>query len=792
MTSTNRNHTRISRCLLAILLLFLCATAIQAQSKQLLAWKSDLSYLKNLPDSNLEESSGMIEQIRTGLAFWLELHPGSTIQLPEAPPKPWSVQQIQSEISVLSTTVESLLKQDSVRPFELGVTEISVTSELSPLSPVADSIDSTEIERHHDTNVTRAFELLPGVSIDHKPSRNQSGIIIRGFDTRQIGFYLDNIPIYIPYDGYADMGRFLTGNVSEIQVAKGYSSPLQGPNGLGGAVNIVTRQPEKKLEGTLTMGTGSGDMLESGIQIGSRLDKFIFQGGMNWLQTDYYPLAANFVTSSLQPTYERTNSDQRDADFNGRLGFTPNSRDRYIFSFMGQRSEYGAPPYTGTEETPKFWRWPYWDREGYYVNIGKGMGRQSDAQLRLFYDNYSNRLDEFSDVTYSSLDVFTLNRDHSLGASGEYSTRLSRHTLSASFLYKDDTHSQNETDFTRNPSEKPSITHRDQILSFGAQDSIILADKLTATVGFSLDYMNGLKAQDFRESKSGKGSNTVYTYSVLPFECAGATSAGSFPGCISEWAFNPLASISYSIRNGGNLFFSFAQKSHLPTMKDRYDYKNDKATPNPLLQPEHTRNWSIGYAQSLPLKTMFQVDLFRSDVYDAIEKTYVPEPITGLCSKSSLAGYCEKSVNVGKELHQGVEFVLRSSAISHLILDLNYSYLSRSISGPEEMPQVFPTGTPKHKTVGTANLALPREIFLTATARYESGTIGNFTLNTDGTVRKIPVSNFATVDLGGIFPLYAGARLQIGVNNLLDRYYYYREGYPQSGRNWFFNMKYKF
>ncbi|MEJ2110162.1 MAG: TonB-dependent receptor [Acidobacteriota bacterium] len=262
--------------------------------------------------------------------------------------------------------------------------------------------------------------------------------------------------------------------------------------------------------------------------------------------------------------------------------------------------------------------------------------------------------------------------------------------------------------------------------------------------------------------------------------------------CINEWAFNPLASISYSIVKGGILFLSFAQKSHLPTMKDRYDYKNEKAVPNPLLEPEHTRNWSIGYSHMLPYKTMFQVDLFRSDVYDAIEKTFVPEPIDGLCPKADLDGFCEKSINVGDEVHQGVEFLIRSNAFSHLTLDLNYSYLSRSISGPEEMPPVYPTGTPKHKTVGTANIALPGNVFVTATARYEHGTIGNFTLNEDGTIQRLPGSNFATMDLGVILPFYGGARFQIGVDNLFDRYYYYREGYPRAGRNWFFNMKYRF
>ena len=34
--------------------------------------------------------------------------------------------------------------------------------------------------------------------------------------------------------------------------------------------------------------------------------------------------------------------------------------------------------------------------------------------------------------------------------------------------------------------------------------------------------------------------------------------------------------------------------------------------------------------------------------------------------------------------------------------------------------------------------------------------------------------------------------LQAGVKNLLDRNYYYTAGYPEEGRNWFFNLRYHF
>ena len=189
---------------------------------------------------------------------------------------------------------------------------------------------------------------------------------------------------------------------------------------------------------------------------------------------------------------------------------------------------------------------------------------------------------------------------------------------------------------------------------------------------------------------------------------------------------------------------------------------------------------------------MFQVDLFRSDVYDAIEIAYVPEPSEDFCRRSGRSVYCQQSINVHDAVNQGVELTVRSNPHSRLTIDLNYSYLSRSISPSDDVPQVYPTDTPKHKTVGTATIQLPHDFMLLATARYESGTIGDFYEDENEYLIPIPGSKFATADLGGTFRLFGGPKLQVGVKNIFDRYYFYREGYPMAGRSWYCNMKYQF
>jgi iron complex outermembrane receptor protein len=127
--------------------------------------------------------------------------------------------------------------------------------------PVANAIDQSKIIDNEALNVAKAADLLPGVSIQHiANNRNEAGLMVRGFSTRgQVPFYLDGVPVYVPYDGYVDFKRFQTSDISEVEVSRGYTSSLLGPNALGGSINLVTKTPIEKYEGDATIGAGSGD-----------------------------------------------------------------------------------------------------------------------------------------------------------------------------------------------------------------------------------------------------------------------------------------------------------------------------------------------------------------------------------------------------------------------------------------------------------------------------------------------------------------------------------------------------
>ena len=794
-----------------ILLAFLAGTsALQAQTKQLVTWVDDLRYLQNASSDEKMQNKAAVVQIRDGVELWLKLHPGSKVELASAPAQPWSAEEVAKQITALLKASEAVLKEDPAQPFDLGMTTVSVTVEASALSPVTDSISRTEIVNRQALTVGTALDYLPGLSLDRGANRNEAGIRLRGFTNKgQVPLYLDGIPIQVPYDGTIDFNRFLTSDIAEIQVAKGFSSPLLGPNGMGGSINLVTRQPEKKFESDALIGTGSGDSLLASLHLGSRLRHFYFQGSIDWLQQDFIPLSGKFPLQTApanniypdryQTTFDRNQSDSRDEKYSGRIAFTPKGQDQYVFSYINQKGEKGNPLYAGPNPSPsglRYWKWPFWNKNSYYFITNTGLGDASSIKFRMYYDQFRNGISMFDNAglntmtgTNSGLSVYD---DHSGGISSEFGTRLlARNVISGSFFFKDDTHHE-YTNYPSRPLTTAILIERAQEFSIGLQDVIALTSRLRATVGFSADYHKGLRAMQYNSTSTG----------LLPYTCASDSTNTLFSGCTPHvWNYNPQASLSYSFTNSDKLFATFADRGRFPLLKESYSYRLRSALPNPEVKPEHSRNWNFGYSHAFGPRTLAQIEYFRNDIRDAIQSVYIADTTTPLsCPGSTVSGYCTKLVNIANEAHEGVEISLRSSPVSRLNLDISYGYLNRKIDfdfggmankGSTALNSIslLPT-LPKNKVVFNATVQLPHQILGLATYKYEGGLILQ-----DTTYSKLPPeygTSYGIVDLGTVIPVYAGLSLQVGLKNALDRNYYFTAGYPEAGRTWYFNGRYRF
>ena len=202
------------------------------------------------------------------------------------------------------------------------------------------------------TSLDQAVNVVPGVvsTFDANGRRNESDIFVRGFGRWQVPLMLDGVRIYLPADNRLDFSRFLTADIAEVQIQKGYASVLDGPGAMGGAINLVTRKPDEGAR-------GRRQRLARRPRRQRRVERL--RDGRHAAAEVLRCRAASTTptgtsgrcraTTSRPPTLAAaraagaSSSDSADSRFNVKAGFTPNDTDEYTLNYIKQQGEKGAP-----------------------------------------------------------------------------------------------------------------------------------------------------------------------------------------------------------------------------------------------------------------------------------------------------------------------------------------------------------------------------------------------------------------------------------------------------------------
>src|SRR5258707_9631664 len=129
--------------------------------------------------------------------------------------------------------------------FNLGqIEQVTITGLLFSEAISQSTVSAEEAFKFNATTVDRAIDLVTGAASGTTGGpRNERLFFIRGFDRFQAPLFVDGIRVYFPADNRVDLSFFLTSNLAEIQVEKGYVSVLSRPGAVGGALHLFTRKP---------------------------------------------------------------------------------------------------------------------------------------------------------------------------------------------------------------------------------------------------------------------------------------------------------------------------------------------------------------------------------------------------------------------------------------------------------------------------------------------------------------------------------------------------------------------
>lgn len=698
-----------------------------------------------------------------------------------------------------------------------------------------------------------AVAIMPGVSwastgapsINSSGSRNEGDILVRGFNRFQVPLSIDGVRIYLPADNRIDMNRFVTGDLAEVQVQKGYVSVLNGPGGMGGAINLVSRKPTKEVELEGRVGAVlDGDLGDVGTwssyaYAGTRQKGYYAQISGTIVDRDHFNMSDDFKpytpTTGYIASYpyedggNRDRSNAEDWRVNVKAGITPNATDEYSINYTNQQSEKGAPLHTdrlavqgyfgirapsdaATAQFPRFWDWPKWDTSSLSWLSKTQIGDASYIKTNAYYNTFDNDTVFYPDSQYRYPRVVSPYSDNSLGGFVELGTNLiPMNTLKGVVHFRRDEHNEGNIYYdTSNGNELERDvpqTSREQTWSFAVENTFHATRQIDIVTGVSYDKNEVLR--------SDKDVILVPATPTTPAVLAPLPDADGWNG---------QAAAIYNYSDTGKMYASVSSRLRFPTLFERYSTRFGAKSADPAVKEERSTNYEIGYSDTFFGNLRLSSAIFYSDIEDSIQNAFV-----GPNGMNSIVGISADGENYGLELQADLD------VMPGLRIGGNYTYIERSLDYASAAQDILVKyagapppnlvaaveamkveGMPRHEAfiyvswkpfsqltlTPSLEIASDRTALITScssTLPYGNNTnLSNSAQCSPGRTQTqarpnyAQIGSYATVNFQAAYDFDANTTATFGVTNMLDQNYSLADGFPEPGRQFFVNLRSRF
>ncbi|MBN8432304.1 TonB-dependent receptor [Microbulbifer salipaludis] len=164
------------------------------------------------------------------------------------------------------TILGAAIAAESYADYTIEEVQVTARKRAESLQEVPDSINvlsAAQIESAGIRDLKGVAALTPNLSMDDNYRPGTARISIRGMITPQVG----DAPLAYVVDGVtAPSMDFINQDlhaVERIEVIKGPQGALYGKGAVGGAINIVTREPTNETEGSFVVGAGNGESVNA-------------------------------------------------------------------------------------------------------------------------------------------------------------------------------------------------------------------------------------------------------------------------------------------------------------------------------------------------------------------------------------------------------------------------------------------------------------------------------------------------------------------------------------------------
>ena len=477
------------------------------------------------------------------------------------------------------------LRQDTVYEIEpIAVRAVRPSATPGGVSAIEVRLDSVRFQAA--PLLEHVLRELPLVQV-RTNSRGEAQLALRGAEERQIAILLDGVPLTLGWDHRTDLSVIPLTAAQRVQVVRGLSSILHGPNVLGGVVEIGMGSVDVQRVEPVRVAAGIDQTggYSAGVAVGSALDlddgRLLVRAGIGRRERDGFPAPAG-VSGDYPEAYPaligddlRVNSYLDHTDGFGSVRYSGPGHWLSV-STTAFRAERGTPPELN-EDSPRLWRYPEVERavtvltgglEGLRSPLGPATLSTSiglDVGSTLIHDFVVpvSPADAAIGDFYTTLNETEASDDQTVTVRVRGDQHLDGDaTLSAAATVADVQHDEVITvDLTGTPQEIPGA-YRQRLWSVGSEVDVPFGFGLGPFTGGRIS--GGLALDGATTLNRGDGT-------------AGPSS--------QEWGGR--LGLSASTTGGGLLLHTaVSRKGRFPALREMYSEALGKFEPNPELGPE--------------------------------------------------------------------------------------------------------------------------------------------------------------------------------------------------------------
>jgi iron complex outermembrane receptor protein len=659
---------------------------------------------------------------------------------------------------------QSVMANDANNVFSLGEIVVSEQTGVKDIA-INNTMTADQIELIGAKTAADALDYVPGVHVAQS-SKGEKFLTIQGFEQDKVLILLDGVPYYETNAGQLDLNQIPASIIAKIEVVKGASSVLYGPNGMGGVVNIITKKGQEGVSGDVQASFGQMGQNHESASISLGKNGFSLFATVDHRGRDAMRMSNDFepVLSDIKDKYgdlpkkmvvedggKRDNSAYESTNFWVRGGYANETTELFasVFSLDSDREL----PYN-TRYNKVFSDFSSFADISEYKDTGmdlSGLHRVNDWLTVRALGYYHMHNDSYDSYDNPEKDVKLGTSSYSdYTAGGTLFTDMDLadwNSLSLSVNYKNDVHKKKSVAYV--DPERSNGYERSQLdtISFAAEDTMTFgALSVVAAIAWHEQTIVEAKGVD-----AISGEDTTDT-------------------------FDPMLGMSYTFDNAGLVYGSVAQKTRFATFSEMYTrdwFSHD-------LKPERNTSYTLGWKNEFNHQLLNCVDigLFYHDISDKIVEARQEDP-------NDPNDYIDVNENVGTSEFYGVEISTLSQLSENISLTLDYTY-THARNKSENRDSDYFRDIPKDSVTAIVNWYQAwLDIDSNLRVRYR----------TDILIDERSdewESDTLTIDMGVRKSLTPQLSAYVNLNNLLDESHYEGYGQPNEGRSYEVGVKYRF